>query len=74
VQVESGGNSATPAGTVASTIHMGAYDQLKGAHDAIHRWVRENGKRIAGQSWEVYNHWSDDQSRLRTDVFYLLSE
>ena len=23
-------------------------------------WVRENGRRLAGPSWEVYGHWSDD--------------
>jgi effector-binding domain-containing protein len=74
VQVESGGNSATPAGTVATTVHMGPYDQMKAAHGAIHGWLRENGRKVDGRSWEVYGHWSDDPAKLRTDIFYLLKE
>ena len=29
VQVEQGGNAATPAGTAATTVHMGSYDRMK---------------------------------------------
>jgi GyrI-like small molecule binding domain len=74
VQVESGGNDATPGGAVATTFHMGPYTELRHAHQAIHKWVRENGYQFAGPSWEVYGHWSDDPAQLRTDVFYLLSQ
>ncbi len=74
VQVESGGNSATPAGTVATAAHIGPYDQLGQAHQAIHKWVRENNRRIAGVSWEVYGHWTDDPTKLRTDIYYLLAD
>jgi effector-binding domain-containing protein len=74
VQVESGGNSSTPAGKVAGTVYLGPYDRMKSAHDEIHRYVRENGHKLAGPSWEVYGHWSDDPAKLRTDIFYLLAE
>ncbi len=73
VQLEQGGNAVTPGGTVATTVYMGPYDQMKPAHAAIHAWARENGRRLAGPSWEVYGHWSDDPAKLRTDIFYLLS-
>ena len=73
VQIEEGGNAATPAGTVATTVYMGPYDQMKPAHAAIHAWARENDRRLAGPSWEVYGHWNDDPAKLRTDIFYLLS-
>ena len=73
VQVESGGNSATPAGTVATAVYMGPYDQMIAAHQAIHQCARENGRKLAGPSWEVYGHWNDDPAQLRTDIFYLLS-
>ena len=73
VQLEQGGNASTPAGTVATTIHMGPYNQMKPAHQAIHQWARENERQLAGPSWEVYGHWSDDPAQLRTDIFYLLS-
>ena len=72
VQVASGGNSATPAGEVASTTYFGPYDRMDPAHAAIHQWVRENGRKFAGPSWEVYGHWSEDPAKLRTDIFYLL--
>ncbi len=73
VQVESGGNDATPAGPVATTTHYGPYTELKQAHAAIDKWAREKGYQFAGPSWEVYGHWSDDPAQLRTDVFYSLS-
>lgn len=68
------GDSALPAGTVATTAYWGPYDRMKPAHEAIHRWAREHGRKLAGPSWEVYGHWSDDPAKLRTDIFYLLSQ
>jgi effector-binding domain-containing protein len=64
--------SSTPAGRVAMTTHLGPYNRLGEAHDAIHRWCAANGHALAGPSWEVYGHWVDDPAKLRTDVFYLL--
>jgi len=69
--------AATPAGTVASTTHLGPYAGLGAAHDAIHQWCRANNHRLAGPSWEIYGHWDPewdaDPSRIRTDVYYLLT-
>jgi effector-binding domain-containing protein len=69
--------SATPAGAVASATHFGPYGGLGAAHDAVRTWCRENHHQLAGPSWEIYGHWqpewNDDPSRIRTDVFYLLS-
>jgi effector-binding domain-containing protein len=64
--------SSTPAGLVATTAHLGPYHRLGEAHDAVHKWCAENGHALAGPSWEVYGHWTDDPSQLRTDVFWLL--
>jgi effector-binding domain-containing protein len=64
--------SKTPAGTVATTAHIGPYDQLGVAHAAVRAWCRNEGRAIAGTFWEVYGDWDDDPARLRTDVFYLL--
>lgn len=69
--------SATPAGLVATTTHLGPYHLLHGAHEAIRRWCDANGHTFAGPSWEVYGHWDEawntDPSKIRTDVFYLLA-
>lgn len=70
--------SATPAGTVATTVHMGPYHRLSEAHAAIHDWCAANQREMAGPSWEVYGHWendwNEDPSQIRTDVYYLLKE
>ena len=72
-QMETGGNASTPAGLVATTVYFGPYNQMKPAHEAIHQWARENGRKLAGPSWEVYGHWNDDPAKLRTDIFYLIA-
>ena len=68
--------SATPAGAVAWTTHLGPYAGLGAAHDAVHRWSAANGRKLAGPRWEVYGHWQEEwsssPSRIRTDVYYLL--
>jgi len=64
--------SRTPGGWVAASTHIGSYQQLGLAHEAIHTWCDEQGQVLAGPNWEVYGHWTDDLSQLRTDIFYLL--
>jgi len=61
-----------PVGEVATTTHWGSYTKLGAAHDAVIEWCRINGRKRAAASWEVYGHWTEDETRLRTDVFYLL--
>src|SRR4051812_45256154 len=51
--------SATPAGPVATAVHFGPYQQLAGAHQAIHQWCATSGHTLAGPSWEIYGHWQD---------------
>jgi effector-binding domain-containing protein len=62
----------TPAGEVATAVHVGGYDQLRRTHDAIHAWRANAGRAFAGTSWEIYGDWSDDPSKLETTVCYLL--
>jgi effector-binding domain-containing protein len=64
--------SATPGGTVATTVHIGPYEKLGEAHAAIRDWCQANNRRLAGPNWELYDHWNEDPGKLRTDVFYLL--
>jgi effector-binding domain-containing protein len=63
--------SATPAGMAATVTHFGSYALLSVAHDALRAWCTANQHRLAGPSWEVYGHWSDDPAKVRTDIFYL---
>jgi len=62
----------TPAGEIATAVHVGAYDQIRRAHDAIHAWRAQNGRTFAGTSWEIYGDWSEDPAKLETTVCYLL--
>jgi effector-binding domain-containing protein len=63
----------TPAGEVAMTTHVGSYDKLGAAHGAIHSWRAATGRAFGGYSWEIYGDWTDDTTKLETDVVYLLS-
>jgi len=70
--------STTPSGAVASATHFGPYAGLGAAHEAIRQWCVANNHRLAGPNWEIYGHWQrqwdTDPSRIRTDVYYLLSD
>jgi effector-binding domain-containing protein len=64
--------SEAPVGDAATTTHWGDYGALGAAHDAVVARCKAKGCQLAGVSWEVYGHWSDDPAQLRTDVFHLL--
>lgn len=62
----------TPAGEIAITTHIGGYDKLAGAHEAIHHWSASAARPLAAWSWETYGDWTDDPAKLETQVVYLL--
>jgi len=43
-----------PGGELVSTIHVGPYEDLPKAHDALDEWIKENGKKSRGPQWESY--------------------
>jgi AraC family transcriptional regulator len=62
-----------PGGTVATTIHAGAYEKLREAYSALERWMEANGHTPAGSPWESYltdpaEH--ADPAEWRTEVFW----
>ena len=63
---------ATPAGTVAATIHRGGYETLTAAHDAIHTWREAHGREFAGWSWEIYGD-PDPTGLVEVRIEYLLA-
>jgi effector-binding domain-containing protein len=63
----------TPAGKVASALHVGPYERMGETHEAIQSWVRANHKTLAGKSWEIYGDWTDDPAKLETQIEYLLA-
>jgi len=62
----------TPAGEVATAVHVGSYASLRATHAAIHQWCTNQQRSIAGKSWEIYGDWTDDESKLETTIAYLL--
>jgi effector-binding domain-containing protein len=63
---------STPSGPAATTVHWGPYADLPGVHAGVRHWCAAEGYELAGPNWEVYGDWSDDPTKLRTDVFYQL--
>ncbi len=63
----------TPSGEVAKTVHVGPYDQLIHAHNAIQAWSAANNRKIGHASWEIYGHWNNDPTLLETTIKYLLA-
>jgi len=68
--------SSLPIGEVATTTHLGPYQRLADAHQAIQQWCKAQRREPVRPCWEIYGHWLDewnaDPSRIRTDVYYLL--
>lgn len=62
-----------PGGTVATTIHVGPYEKLPEAHDALDAWIHEQNKASAGPQWESY--WTDpgkepDPDKRKTELLW----
>jgi effector-binding domain-containing protein len=49
-----------PAMTVARTLHVGPYEDLGGAYDAVTDWIRGRGFELAGPMRERYLNSPDD--------------
>ena len=43
-----------PGGPAAVCVHVGPYDELAPAYDALEKWVADHGGRVAGAPWENY--------------------
>jgi len=66
-----------PGGTVVTTMHVGPYEKLPEAHDALHVWMRKKNKTPSGPQWEYY--WTDpgeepDPSKRRTELIWPIRE
>jgi effector-binding domain-containing protein len=64
---------ATPAGRAVHTVHVGPYDMLPEASEAMHDWAASEGLELGRGGWEVYGDWAEDPAQLVTDVYLLLA-
>ena len=46
--------SALPGGPVATTTHVGSYDGVAAAYEAVTEWVESAGYTVDGEPWECY--------------------
>jgi effector-binding domain-containing protein len=64
-----------PAGKAAKCIHIGPYDQLGAAYDALQQWMTANGHTPSGVAYEFYRN--DPQgtpaAELQTQIMFPLA-
>ncbi|MCW2736807.1 GyrI-like domain-containing protein [Nocardioides sp.] len=60
--------SELPAGTAATTVHSGAYEQVGGAYSAATTWLADHRFVASGPPWESYLD-GPDVAEPRTEVF-----
>lgn len=64
--------SDLPGGPAAHATHVGPYDAMEAAYQALYRWIGANGGTPSGAPWEVYltdPNEEPDPSGWRTEVF-----
>jgi len=57
-----------PGGPAAVCLHVGSYDSVAGAYNAIVSWVTANSRKASGPPWEVYLSMPDEVPP-RTEVY-----
>lgn len=68
--------SRLPGGRVATTVHVGRYDEIEPAYVAIQEYAKEAGLSLAETMWERYltdPAQEPDLSKHVTEVFWPLS-
>jgi len=63
--------SSLPGGMFATTVHVGPYEAMEPAYEAVASWVEDQDGERTGDPWEVY--FSDpqeepDPARWRTEI------
>lgn len=60
-------------GRAAHITHRGPYSELAAAHQQLNEWCAQRSLKRAGESWEVYGDWNEDESQLETDIYIRLA-
>ncbi len=65
--------SEFPGGKLASAMHVGPYDQLGAAYEALGQWVKAQGYEATGVTYELY--YSEPETppqEIRTEIIFPL--
>ena len=66
-------SGALPAGQFASTMHIGPYDTLGGAYEALTQYVKANGYEPTGVAYEFYFSGPETPlEEIRTQIVFPL--
>lgn len=63
-----------PEGRAAVTKHVGPYEKIAPAYEAIHAWMESSGEKPGGAPWEVYlnDPAKVKPEELKTVIYYPL--
>lgn len=63
-----------PGGKAAACLHVGPYDQLGAAYEALHKWMQANGHVPTGVAYEFYlnDPQATPPAELQTQVVFPL--
>lgn len=63
-----------PGGKAAGCLHVGPYDQLRAAYEALGKWMEANGYTPRGVAYESYlnDPHTTPPDELQTDIFFTL--
>ena len=64
--------ASLPAGTAVETVHVGPYDHIGDAYEALQAWLQEHGREPAGAPYEHYLNDPDEvpPGELRTRIVW----
>ena len=62
-----------PGGKLATTLHVGPYDQCGAAYNDLSNWIKAQGYEPTGVAYEVYMDGPDTPpDKIRTQIIYPL--
>lgn len=65
--------SEFPGGKLASVMHIGPYDQMGPAYDALTQWVKAQGYEATGVAYELfYSEPETPPMEIRTEIMFPL--
>jgi effector-binding domain-containing protein len=65
--------SEFPGGRLASVMHVGPYDQVGPAYEALAQWVKERGYEATGVAYELYYSGPETPpEEIRTEIVFPL--
>jgi effector-binding domain-containing protein len=66
--------SEFPGGKLASLMHVGPYDQVGPAYEALAQWVKERGFEATGVAYELYYSGPETPpEEIRTEIVFPLT-